>query len=96
MASSRLIEAAFPLKQVSFDYVHEKNVRHGHISTLHIRPARQPLAASRAALLATLLPDPGHRNERRKLLARMAGRVVEASSASGERMKEKTRGGIFH
>ena len=47
-------------------------------------------------MLATLLPDPGHRNERRKLLARMAGRVVAASSASGERMKEKTRGGIFH
>ena len=76
--------------------MHEKDVRHGHISTLHIRPARQPLAASRAALLATLLPDPGHRDERRKLLARMAGRVVEASSASEERMKEKTRGGIFH
>ena len=32
----RLIEVAFPLKQVSFDSVHEKNVRHGHISTLHI------------------------------------------------------------
>ena len=32
----RLIEAAFPLKQASLDSVHEKNVRHGHISTLHI------------------------------------------------------------
>ncbi|GAH32586.1 unnamed protein product [marine sediment metagenome] len=37
----RLIEVAFPLKQVSLDRVHEKNVRHGHISTLHIRPARR-------------------------------------------------------
>ena len=92
----RLIEAAFPLKQVSLDSVHEKNVRHGHISTLHIWPARRPLAASRAALLATLLPDPGSRDARRKLLARMAGRVVEAPSAGGERMKEETRGGIFH
>ena len=53
MADTRLIEAAFPLKQVSLDSVHEKNVRHGHISTLHIWPARRPLAASRAALLAT-------------------------------------------
>ena len=34
-------------------------MRHGHISTLHIWPARRPLAASRAALLAALLPDPG-------------------------------------
>ncbi|MCL4190098.1 MAG: DUF1156 domain-containing protein [Thermoguttaceae bacterium] len=54
----RLIEFAFPLKQASLDSVHEKNVRHGHISTLHIWPARRPLAACRAALIATLLPDP--------------------------------------
>jgi adenine-specific DNA methylase len=45
----RLIERAFPLKQASLASVHEKNVRHGHISTLHIWPARRPLAAARAA-----------------------------------------------
>jgi hypothetical protein len=33
---SRLIEFTFPLKQATLDSVHEKNVRHGHISTLHI------------------------------------------------------------
>ena len=59
MTSPRLIEAIFPLKRVSIDSVHEKSVRHGHVSTLHIWPARRPLAASRAALLATLLQDPG-------------------------------------
>src|SRR5215211_1866499 len=59
MTDRRLIEVAFPLKQASLDSVHEKNVRHGHISTLHIWPARRPLAACRAALIATLLPDPG-------------------------------------
>jgi putative DNA methylase len=58
MDTPRLIEHAFPLKQASLDSVHEKNVRHGHISTLHIWPARRPLAACRAALIATLLPDP--------------------------------------
>ena len=58
----RLIEVAFPLKQTSLDSVHEKNVRHGHISTLHIWPARRPLAACRAALIATLLADPGDTN----------------------------------
>src|ERR1700688_3581047 len=57
---ARLIEHAFPLKQASLDSVHEKNVRHGHISTLHIWPARRPLAAWRAALIATLLARPGH------------------------------------
>ena len=30
----RLIAHAFPLKQASLDSVHEKNVRHGHISPL--------------------------------------------------------------
>ena len=54
----RLIEEAFPLKKVSEDSKHEKNVRHGHISTLHIWPARRPLAACRAVTIATLLPDP--------------------------------------
>ena len=76
---TRLIEAVFPLKQVSLDSVHEKNVRHGHISTLHIWLARRPLAASRAALLATLLPDPDDRDSRRKLLERM----VEAPRDEG-------------
>ena len=54
----RLIEEAFPLKKVSKDSKHEKNVRHGHISTLHLWPARRPLAACRAVAIATLLPDP--------------------------------------
>ena len=94
MTGPRLIEAAFPLKQVSLDSVHEKNVRHGHVSTLHIWPARRPLAACRAALLATLLPDPGDRDGRRRLLERMAGRVVEAPDAGGGHMKEETRGGV--
>ena len=77
MSDRRLIEAAFPLKQVSLDSVHEKNVRRGHISTLHIWPARRPLAASRAALIATLLPDPGDPAERRAILESIAGRVTE-------------------
>ena len=98
----RLIEVAFPLKQVSLDSVHEKNVRHGHISTLHIWPARRPLAASRAALITTLLPDPGDAEERRDILLRMAGRItekVERKRVNGrvvERVKEETAGGILH
>src|SRR5581483_8447042 len=71
----RLIEVAFPLKQASLDSVHEKNVRHGHISTLHIWPARRPLAASRAALIATLLPDPGNADRRKEVFERLGGRL---------------------
>ena len=81
MADKRLIEAAFPLKQIFLDSIHEKNVWHGHISTLHIWPAQRPLAASRAALLVTLLPDPSRREERRKLLARMAGWLARRHQA---------------
>ncbi len=75
MNDKRLIEVAFPLKQTSLDSVHEKNVRHGHISTLHIWPARRPFAACRAALIATLLPDPGNKEKRDEILNRLAGRV---------------------
>ncbi|MBI2863768.1 MAG: DUF1156 domain-containing protein [Chloroflexi bacterium] len=98
----RLIEVAFPLKQASLDSVHEKNVRHGHISTLHIWPARRPLAACRAALIATLLPDPGNDVERRRLLERLAGKVVtkDITKRVGGRdipvRKEETEGGILH
>lgn len=98
----RLIEVAFPLRQASLDSVHEKNVRHGHISTLHIWPARRPLAACRAALIATLLPDPGNKEERDKLLERMAGHIVrkvkteKKNGKTTQKVVEETEGGILH
>lgn len=99
----RLIEHAFPLKQTSLDSVHEKNVRHGHISTLHIWPARRPLAACRAALIATLLPDPGTAEGRKELCEKIAGKVVKKiekkkmpNGQTVERIKEETEGGILH
>ncbi|MAT40375.1 MAG: hypothetical protein CL946_12305 [Ectothiorhodospiraceae bacterium] len=98
----RLIEFAFPLKQASLTSVHEKNVRHGHISTLHIWPARRPLAACRAALLATLLPDPGTPEERQKLCDRIGGKVVEnverkkmPNGTIVERVKEEVEDGVL-
>src|SRR5262249_4019096 len=54
----RLIEVALPLKEVSEQSAREKSIRHGHISTLHIWWARKPLAACRAAVFASLIPDP--------------------------------------
>ena len=102
MTDKRLIEVAFPLEQVSLDSVHEKNVRHGHISTLHIWPARRPLAACRAALIATLTPDPGNAGERQAIYQRMAGTVVETikdervGGRTVARRKRKTQGGILH
>ncbi|MFA4943389.1 MAG: DUF1156 domain-containing protein [Lentisphaeria bacterium] len=101
--SPRLIEHAFPLKQASLTSVHEKNVRHGHISTLHIWPARRPLAACRAALIATLLPDPGTPEKRRDLCERIGGKVVETTERKKmpdgkviEVVKEEVEGGILN
>jgi adenine-specific DNA methylase len=54
----RLIEVALPLKEVSEQSAREKGVRYGHISTLHIWWARRPLAACRAVVFASLIPDP--------------------------------------
>jgi putative DNA methylase len=54
----RFIEETFPVKAVSQHAAKEKNIRHGHISTLHIWWARRPLAASRATAYAALVPPP--------------------------------------
>ncbi|RKU22152.1 hypothetical protein C6500_04765 [Candidatus Poribacteria bacterium] len=78
----RLIEEAFPLKKVSEDSKHEKNVTHGNISSLHVWPARRPLAACRAVTIATLLPDPADAPEKMK---------AEYTRLSGSPLPEKQR-----
>lgn len=101
-SDKRLIEVAFPLKQTSIDSVHEKNVRHGHISTLHLWPARRPLAASRAALIATLLPDPGDKEKRDEILKRLGGtlnKTLKKKKMPNGRVEEieawETEGGVL-
>ena len=73
--------------------MHEKSVRHGHLSTLHVWPARRPLAASRAEVLATLLPAPDGEEARRRRLARMAAilRWGEENPAEIERFRAEVR-----
>ena len=68
----RLIEVAFPLEEVSAHSRREKNVRQGHISTIHIWWARRPLAACRAFIYASLVDDPGSDAEREELLKEVA------------------------
>lgn len=58
MTDRRFIEESFPVKEVGEISAKEKNIRHGHISTLHIWWARRPLAASRATAYAALTPAP--------------------------------------
>jgi adenine-specific DNA methylase len=63
----RFIEYDLPLADISEESAREKNIRHGHPSTLHIWWARRPLAASRATTFAALLDDPGpHEPEKRR------------------------------
>jgi putative DNA methylase len=50
------IEESFPVKEINEISAKEKNIRHGHISTLHIWWARRPLASSRATAYASLIP----------------------------------------
>ena len=58
MNCPRLIEVALPIREISAESVRDKSLRHGHISTLHLWWARRPLAAARAIVLASLVPDP--------------------------------------
>jgi adenine-specific DNA methylase len=62
----RFIETTFPVKEISQISAREKNIRHGHISTLHIWWARRPLAASRATAYAALTGIPKDDNEQKK------------------------------
>jgi adenine-specific DNA methylase len=68
----RFIEYDLPLETISEESAREKNIRHGHPSTLHIWWARRPLASSRATSLAALLDDPGpDQPERRAEIKRL-------------------------
>ena len=58
----RLIEETFPVKEVSEESAREKNIRRGHISTLHAWWSRKPLASSRAIAYAALVPPPKDTN----------------------------------
>jgi putative DNA methylase len=70
-----LIEETFPVREVSEESTREKNIRHGHISTLHIWWARRPLAASRATIYAALVPpskDDDEFKKKREFIARLS------------------------
>lgn len=54
----KLIEVALPLEAINAASVHEKFIRLGHPSTLHLWWARRPLAAARAVIFSSLVDDP--------------------------------------
>lgn len=75
MTDHRLIEDSFPVKEIGEEGAKEKNIRHGHISTLHVWWARRPLATSRATAYAALTPAPSNIDEweqRRDFVVRLS------------------------
>ena len=63
MTPKSLLEESFPVREVGAASSREKNLRHGHLSTLHIWWARRPLASSRATIYAALTPAPNDDRE---------------------------------
>ena len=68
----RLIEAAFPLEEVSADARKDPYRGSPHPQTLHRWWARRPLAACRAFIYASLVDDPDTDAEREELLKEVA------------------------
>jgi len=90
----RFIEESFPVKEISEISAKEKNIRHGHISTLHIWWARRPLASSRATNYAALIPAPKDPAE----LSKIKQFIVELSkweNSLNPRIIEKARRDIL-
>lgn len=54
----KLIEVALPLVAINRASAHEKSIRSGHPSTLHLWWARRPLAAARAVIFSQMVDDP--------------------------------------
>jgi adenine-specific DNA methylase len=98
----RLIDFTFPLRETSINSRHEKHVHEGHISTLHVWPARRPLAASRAILFTALLPYSSNLEQQKEYLTRIGGKVIiktkrkrKPDGSYKEIITEETEGGIL-
>lgn len=82
----RLIEDYLPIVDISAEGSREKNVRKGHISTLHLWWARRPLVACRAAVYGALVPvsqfvPNGGTDAQRKILGRAnAAKFIKGTS----------------
>jgi adenine-specific DNA methylase len=94
MSGRAFIEVDFPVKEVSAESAREKNIRHGHISTLHIWWARRPLAASRATIYAALTPEPKSEREREER-KRFIAELCKWENSNDRELIEKARKDIL-
>ncbi|RZN64442.1 MAG: DUF1156 domain-containing protein [Candidatus Methanoliparum thermophilum] len=93
-ANKRFIEVDFPIRLVSDESEREKNIRHGHISTLHIWWARRPLASSRASVYAALTPEPKDEEERMKR-SQFIGELSKWENSLNKNLIERAREAIL-
>ena len=82
------MESQMPLTAISVQSAREKSIRHGHLSTLHIWWARRPLVACRAAIFASLVPqpdDPAAAAKMQTFIAELANwdNSIDSESAAG-------------
>ena len=104
-SKKKLIEVALPLAAISAASAHEKSIRHGHPSTLHLYWARRPLAACRAVLFAQLVDDPSAhpdkfptedaQQEERERLFRIIEKLVLWENSTNEEVLGRARAEIL-
>lgn len=80
---TRLIETeGFPLEEASRVSPKESAGSAGTIRELHRYPARRPLAACRATILSSIIPDPGNREERMKMKKLLSKLITNSKIAA--------------
>ncbi|UKA69009.1 DUF1156 domain-containing protein (plasmid) [Arthrobacter sp. FW306-05-C] len=97
----KLIEVSLPLETINTQGAREKNIRHGHPSTLHLYWARRPQAAARAVLFGQLVDDPSSRPDEfptveaqdaeRERLHKMIERLVNWDNSNDEKLLAEVR-----
>ena len=72
MKERTLIEDELPLRAINIESDRDKNLRHGHVSTMHLWWAPRPLPMSRAVVFSSLVPTPEDEEERKELMRVLA------------------------
>ena len=106
VAPKKLIEVALPLDEINKASAHEKSIRFGHPSLIHLWWARRPLAAARAVLFAQLVNDPSWKyseeelkkpqfksaiTSKRNELFKLITQLVQWENTNNEAVLEKAR-----
>jgi putative DNA methylase len=100
----KLIEVALPLEAINQASAREKNIRHGHPSTLHLWWSRKPTATARAVIFAQMVDDPSAwpdlfpteraQEKERQRLFRIIEDLMQWENTTNEEVLERARAEI--